>query len=302
MAYHEGTLTFSWQGETVKTWYRVTGNPQDDRTPLVVAHGGPGATHDYLLSLCDVAKDGRRVVHYDQVGNGRSSHFPTKGKDFFTVELFVTELSQLIAHLNFQNHHVVLGQSWGGFLAQEYALTQPRGLAGLVLANSSPSYPAYIQETRRLRAQLPPEIQETLTRHEEAGTTDSDEYAKASEVFYRRYVCRLPDWPEEVTASFAWIDQDPTVYHTLNGPSEFHVIGSLKDWSALERLENIEVPTLILSGAHDEATPTLQELLLARLPQASWHRFEESSHMPHWEEREKYMEVLCGFLNRCDAP
>ncbi len=301
MAHHEGTTTFTWQGQSVTTWYRVTGNPEDSRTPLIVAHGGPGATHDYLLSLCDIAKDGRRVVHYDQAGNGRSSHFPNKGADFYTVEMFVTELTSLIAHLHFDNRHVVLGQAWGGFLAQEYALTQPQGLSGLVLADTSPSYPAYVQETLRLRELLPPETQKTLVRHEQAGTTDSDEYAKASEAFNRRHVCRLPEWPEELTASLAWIDQDPTVYHTLNGPSKFHVVGSLKDWSALERIDGIEVSTLILSGTHDEAGPSLQELLLERLPEASWHRFEDSSHMPHWEEREKYMEVLEGFLARCDA-
>ncbi|MHB8189578.1 MAG: proline iminopeptidase-family hydrolase [Ferrimicrobium sp.] len=300
MSYREGVSTFSWQGESVATWYRVTGSPVSHRVPLVVLHGGPGATHDYLLSICDLAESGRMVVHYDQVGNGRSSHFPDRGADFYSVELFVTELAALIEALGIAKRHAILGQSWGGFLAQEYALTHPKGLIGLILANTAASFPAFAHEANRLRNELPPEVEATLRHHEFAGTTDHPEYVAACNVFYRRHVCRLPEWPSEIDTSFAWIDRDPTVYHTLNGPSEFHIIGSLKDWSARERISAIDTPTLILSGAHDEAAPALQEDLVSLLPNASWHRFKDSSHMPHWEEREHYMAVVGSFLNKAD--
>src|SRR3954451_102650 len=250
----EGTVPF----DGFETWYRITEG--GDGAPLIVLHGGPGAAHDYLLSLTDLAA-GRPVIHYDHLGNGRSTHLPERGADFWTVELFVRELHNLVDELGLRGGHHVLGQSWGGFLAQEYALTEPEGLRSLVLADTAASFPDFVAEANRLRADLPPEVEATLRRHEEAGTTDDPEYGEACMVFYRRHVCRVDPWPDEVTEGFAWIDRDPTVYHTMNGPSEFHVIGSIRDWESKDRLGSIDVPTLIVSGRHDEAVPVLQETL-----------------------------------------
>jgi L-proline amide hydrolase len=252
-----------------------------------VLHGGPGATHDYLLSLADLA-EGRAVVHYDQLGNGRSTHYPDRGADFWTVDLFVRELHNLVDSLGIADRHHVLGQSWGGFLAQEYALTQPPGLRALVLADTAASFPDFVGEANRLRALLPPEVEETLRRHEEAGTTDDPEYVEACLVFYGRHLCRI-EWPPEVAEAFAWIDRDPTVYHTMNGPSEFHVIGSIRDWQAKDRLGEIDVPT-----------PALQQVLLDGIAGSEWVCFEHSSHMPHVEERERYMQVVGDWLARHD--
>ena len=303
-AVREGTAPLDLGGETAETWFRVTGELRPDDpaapAPLVVLHGGPGASHDYLLSLTDLAEDGRAVVHYDQLGNGRSSHFPERGADFWTVELFVRELHNLVATLGIGGRHHVLGQSWGGFLAQEYALTHPAGLRSLVLADTAASFPDFVAEANRLRADLPPEVDATLRRHEEAGTTDDPEYAAACDVFYRRHVCRLDPWPDEVVEAFAWIERDPTVYHTMNGPSEFHVIGSIRDWQAKDRLGSIDVPTLLVSGRHDEATPALQETLLDGIRGAELVIFEDSSHTPHLEERERYMQVVGAWLTRYD--
>src|SRR3954466_4721562 len=259
----EGTVPFETGGETHQTWYRVTGDLRPDGpAPLVVLHGGPGAAHDYLLALTDLTADGRAVIHYDQLGNGRSTHLPDRGAEFWTVELFVRELHNLVDALGLRDRHHVLGQSWGGFLAQEYALTSPAGLRSLVLADTAASFPDFVAEANRLRADLPPEVEATLRRHEEAGTTDSAQYAEACTVFYRRHVCRLPEWPAEVIAGFDWIERDPTVYHTMNGPSEFHVVGSIRDWQSKDRLADIGTPTLLVSGRYDEATPALQQTLL----------------------------------------
>ena len=290
----EGTVPF----EDGETWYRVTGD--GDATPLIVLHGGPGATHDYVLSLADLARDGRAVIHYDQLGNGRSTHFPDRGADFWTVDLFVRELHNLVDALDLRSGHHVLGQSWGGFLAQEYALTQPEGLRSLVLADTAASFPDFVTAANGLRAELPSDVEATLQRHEAAGTTDDPEYAEACNVFYRRHLCRLDPWPDEVVESFAWIERDPTVYHTMNGPSEFHVIGSIKDWQSKDRLGDIRVPTLVVSGRHDEATPALQQTLLEGIPGSEWVVFEESSHTPHVEERERYMQVVGDWLLRHD--
>jgi L-proline amide hydrolase len=298
----EGTVAFPLEGEEAETWYRVTGDlrPGDASAPapLVVLHGGPGGTHDYLLSLADLA-DGRAVVHYDQLGNGRSTHYPDRGADFWTVDLFVRELHNLVEALGIADRHHVLGQSWGGFLGQEYAFTKPPGLRALVLADTAASFPDFVAEANRLRTLLPPEVEETLRRHEAAGTTDDPEYMEACLVFYRRHVCRV-EWPPEVAEVFAWIERDPTVYHTMNGPSEFHVVGSIRDWQSRDRLGEIDVPTLLVSGRHDEATPALQEALLEGIRGSEWICFEESSHMPHVEERERYMQVVGDWLAQHD--
>jgi L-proline amide hydrolase len=294
----EGTVRFG----AAETWYRVSGElrPGDAAAPapLVVLHGGPGASHDYLLSLADLAES-RAVVHYDQIGNGRSTHYPDRGADFWTVDLFVRELRNLVEALGIADRHHVLGQSWGGFLAQEYALTHPSGLRALVLADTAASFPDFVAEANRLRALLPPDVEETLRLHEDAGTTDHPEYMEACLVFYGRHVCRI-EWPPEVTEAFAWIERDPTVYHTMNGPSEFHVVGSIRDWQSKDRLAEIRVPTLLVSGRHDEATPALQETLLAGIAGAEWVCFEDSSHMPHVEERERYMQVVGDWLAQHD--
>ena len=295
----EGFADFNgWQ-----TWYRVEGElSPGGPAPLVTLHGGPGATHDYLLSLADLADNGRAVVFYDQLGNGKSTHLPERMGDggFWTPELFVRELQNLVEHLGIADRHHVLGQSWGGFLAQEYALTQPHGLRSLTLANTAASFPDFLAEANRLRAELPPEVEATLRRHEAAGTTGDPEYEDACMVFYKRHLCRLDEWPEEVTRAFDEIGKDPTVYHTMNGPSEFHVIGSLKDWQAKDRLGRIGVPTLVISGRYDEATPALQETLGEGIPDTEQVILAESSHMPFWEERDAFMAAVSDWLTRHD--
>ena len=302
MEVREGTVALPLDGEEAETWYRVTGDLRPGDTtapaPLVVLHGGPGGTHDYLLSLADLAER-RAIIHYDQLGNGRSTHYPDRGADFWTVDLFVRELHNLVGALGIAGRHHVLGQSWGGFLAQEYALTQPPGLRALVLADTAASFPDFVSEANRLRADLPPEVEEVLRRHEAAGTTDDPEYMEACLVFYGRHVCRI-EWPPEVAAVFEWIERDPTVYHTMNGPSEFHVVGSIKDWQSKDRLGEIGVPTLLVSGRHDEATPALQQVLLDGISGSEWVCCEDSSHMPHVEERELYMQVVGDWLARHD--
>lgn len=282
-----------------RTWYRITGTLDAPKAPLVVLHGGPGCTHHYVDSIADIAATGRPVIHYDQLGNGASTHLPDRGADFWTVELFLDELSVLLKELGIAERYHVLGQSWGGMLGAEHAVTRPPGLRSLVIANSPASMPLWLEAAARLRAQLPPDVEATLRRHEEAGTTGTPEYAAAMGVFYDRHVCRVP-WPEEVRRTFAAIEEDPTVYHTMNGPSEFHVIGTLKDWSIIDRLDRIAVPTYLISGRHDEATPDAVRPYADGIADVRWTIFEESSHMPHVEERDSYMRAVAEFLDTHD--
>lgn len=280
-----------------RTWFRVTGDLNSGRLPLIIAHGGPGCTHDYVDSFKDLAATGRAVVHYDQLGNGRSTHLREAPSDFWTVELFLAELNNLIAHLGIRDY-ALLGQSWGGMLGAEHAVRQPVGLKALIIANSPASMALWCQAAKELRQALPAEVQATLQRHEDAGTTDSTEYRAASDVFYARHVCRIQPMPAEVARTFAAIDADPTVYHAMNGPTEFHVIGSLRTWSIIERLASIQVPTLLISGRFDEATPATVQPFADGIANVQWQIFEQSSHMPHVEEREACMACVAGFLEQ----
>ena len=173
---HEGVADFlGWQ-----TWYRITGNFSADSIPLLVVHGGPGAAHNYLLRYADLADRGRAVIHYDQLGIGRSTHLRDKGADFWRVDLFLDELDNLLRHLKIQDSYHLLGQSWGGMLAAEHTVLRPPGLRSLVISNSPASIQLWLQEANKLRAKLPPEVQATLLKHEAEGTTNTDEYNAAS--------------------------------------------------------------------------------------------------------------------------
>jgi L-proline amide hydrolase len=280
-----------------KTWYRITGDLASGKPPLIVAHGGPGCTHDYVDSFKDIAATGRAVIHYDQVGNGKSTHLPEKGADFWTVPFFRTELHNLIDHLGIRGGYCLLGQSWGGMLGAEFAVERPAGLKALIIANSPAAMKTWISEANRLRADLPADVQATLLRHEEAGTTDSADYMEATDVFNQRHVCRVVPMPDEVKRTFDAIGTDPTVYHTMNGPNEFHVIGTMKEWSIVGRLSTISAPTLLISGRFDEATEACVQPFADEIPDVRWRIFEQSSHMPHVEEREACMAEVAAFLD-----
>ncbi|WP_292514869.1 proline iminopeptidase-family hydrolase [Mesorhizobium sp.] len=284
-----------------RTWYRIAGNLDSARLPLVVAHGGPGCTHDYVDTFKDIAAlDGRAVIHYDQLGNGNSTRLPEKGPDFWTVDLFLDELDTLLRSLGIERRYAFLGQSWGGMLGAEHAVRRPQGLKALVIANSPANMRTWVSEANRLRRELPADVQATLTRHEVAGTVTDPEYVAASRVFYDRHVCRVVPWPPEVARTFAIMDGDNTVYRNMNGPTEFHVIGTMKDWTIEDRLPDIAVPTLLISGRHDEATPEVVRPYVEGVPGIRWVLFEHSSHMPHVEEQELCMRTVSDFLKTQD--
>jgi L-proline amide hydrolase len=278
-----------------RTWYRVAGDLRAG-VPLVVLHGGPGCAHHYVLSIADLAGPQRAVVHYDQLGCGNSTRLPDEDPSFWTVELFLAELDNLLNHLGIAGEYDLLGQSWGGMLAAEHAVRRPAGLRRLVIANSPASMRDWREAAEKLRAELPSDVQETLERYEAAGDYDNPEYKSASDVFYARHVCRIVPNPPEVERTNQLIAEDPTVYRAMNGPNEFLVIGSLKDWSIVDRLHVVAVPTLVINGHYDEATDDCVRPYVERIPGARKVRFEHASHMPHVEERELYMNTVDAFL------
>jgi L-proline amide hydrolase len=282
-----------------QVWYRIVGEHENPgKFPLLCLHGGPGCPHDYLEPLEAMAVTGRRVIFYDQLGAGNSDH--PHDPSLWTVSLFVEELGIIRQALGLERVHI-LGQSWGGMLGMEYALTQPQGLISLIVADSPASMPQWIAEANRLRAQLPSEVQETLIKHEAAGTTDDPAYMEAMLVFYRHHVCRLDPWPDCLNRAFEKLLKDPEVYNTMNGPSEFHVTGVIKDWDIVDRLGEIHIPTLVISGRYDEATPLVAETVHHGIPGSEWVLFENSAHLPHVEETERYLQVLTNFLDRIES-
>ena len=283
-----------------ETWYRAV-QPEngEERVPLLCLHGGPGANWLHMKPY-EALADERQVVFYDQVGAGNSAVAGPHDASLWTAELYVEEVGAVREALGLERVHV-LGHSWGGMLGMQYAMTQPEGLVSLIAESSPPSVPDWMNELARLRSELPPEVEATLRRHEEAGTFTDPEYENAVMVFYKRHLCRVEPWPDWLVQCFAVLDENPEVYHAMNGPSEFHVIGTLRDWDLTPRLGRIEVPTLLFCGRYDEVTPATVEAAHRAIPGSEFVVLEESSHTAQAEEPERTLELVRDFLSRADA-
>lgn len=238
------------------------------------------------------------VIMYDQLGVGKSTHLPEKMGDgkFWTVSLFLAELDNLLKHLGIQDNYDIIGQSWGGLLGACHAITQPKGLHRLILANSVASMKMWVEAANSLREGLPKDVQDTLLKHEADGTTDSPEYEAAMDVFYRKHVCRVKPYPKDWEDTEAAIKADQTVYLTMNGPSEFFITGTLKDFSIVEEVHKIVVPTLLLNGKYDEATDYVMQPFFDKIEKVKWVKFAESSHTPQLEETDEFLRVVGGYL------
>lgn len=267
--------------------------------PLIVLHGGPGMAHNYLKNLAALTETGRTVILYDQLGCGNSSHLPDAPADFWVPQLFVDEFLSLLAHFQIEDFHL-LGQSWGGMLGAEIAVRQPPGLASLSICNSPASMGLWADAATDLRERLPGDVQDALTFHENAGTVTSPAYASATMAFYERHVCRTTPFPADFEESVAQMEAEPTVYHTMNGPNEFHVIGTLRNWSIVDRLERVTAPTLVVAGEHDEATPATWAPFIANIPDVTSHVFAGASHCSHLEQPEAFLAVIAAHLARHD--
>jgi proline-specific peptidase len=278
------------------TWYRVVGADSPGRLPLLCVHGGPGSTHNYFQPLEELAADGRRLVFYDQLGCGESDQ--PDDPTLWSIETFVDELRTVRESLALERFHL-LGTSWGGMLALEYALERPRGLASLVLNSTPPSMALWCRETKRLRAALPADVRQLLDEHEQAGTTDAPAYEAACIEFYRRHFYRGDKLPDCITRGLA--KRGRLVYATLNGPSEFTVTGPLRNWDISARLSELELPTLITSGRHDECTPTVAGALHRAIPDSKWVLFESSAHVSFVEEAVRYRAVVSQFLAETES-
>ncbi|KIJ62019.1 hypothetical protein HYDPIDRAFT_189289 [Hydnomerulius pinastri MD-312] len=295
----EAPFSVSSAGKECKTWYKVYGDLKGGVRPLVVLHGGPGSTHEYLEIVSQLTKSHSiPVVLYDQIGNGLSTHLQEKNGDvdFWTTQLFIDELHNLLNHLGIHEDYNILGQSWGGMLASAFATERPKGLNKLVIADSPASMKLWMEVAADLRLKLPQDVQDKLNKHEADGTTTDQEYLDATQVFYENFLCRVKPFPQALIDAFSWTEKDPTVYMTMNGPNEFHITGSLKTWSIIDELHKINVSTLLINGRYDEAQDKAVDPYFKNIPKVKWVQFAESSHLPQLEETERFMEVVSNFL------
>ncbi len=271
-------------------WYRINGANHVCNTPILVVHGGPGFSHDYLLPLTDFARE-RPVIFYDQLDSGNSER-PGNPVNW-TVERYVSEIDAVRRSLKL-DQVILLGSSWGGALVAEYATRRPSGLLGLVLESPLLSAKRWVADNKIYRNQLPEEVKKILDKHEADGTTDSDEYQKATMEFYKKHLNRMEPWPEELLRSFAIANMK--LYTTMWGKTEFSASGTLKDYDITPRLGRIETPTLIVCGEHDEATPDACRYFSSLIPRSTAKIIPGASHTAHLERGELFLRTVRDFL------
>jgi|SRR3989344_3705744 len=271
-----------------KVWYKRVG---ERGIPLIVIHGGPGYPHDYLEPLEDLASE-RPVVFYDQLGCGHSEW--SANRSLWSVDYFVSELQNIITNLDIDTYYL-LGQSWGATIAASFALPQPKGLKGIVLANPYLSTPRWEKDAAKLIKQLPWRDRWALWRRD----VDSHAFKEATRHYYGRFVYGMDQLPEACSRSAAKMNAD--IYQYMWGPTEFIVTGTLKGLDLTNQLSNIQMPTLFLCGRHDEATPEACAYFASLMPNAKLEILENSAHHTHWTDRATYMETVRAFLNSADS-
>jgi len=278
-----------------RVWYRTYG--ESDATPVLLLHGGPGAASDYMQPLAERLGEHRPAIVYDQLGCGRSDH--PDDDSLWTVDRSVAEVDQVRGALGLDRCHL-LGQSWGGWLAIDYMARGPVGVAGLVLASTSASIAQFVAGARRMIDALPEPDRTALQELGARGEYDHPDYRAAEQEFYRRHLCRMDPWPEALVRSSDQMEGNQ-VYATMNGPTEFDVIGRLRTWDRTPDLGRIDVPTLITCGRYDEITPACSETIAEGIPDARVVVFEESAHVAHLEEAEAYAGTVEEFLESVEA-
>lgn len=276
------------------TYYRIVGTQKDNRLPLLVLNGGPGMSHDYMTTLDALADQGREVIYYDQIGCGRSS--VPDGALHYNADLFVEELKNVREALKLDQIHM-LGQSWGGVLMFLYLLNvTQQGVHSIVASSTLPSVSLWTKEAGKLKKLLPVEMQKALDEAEVTGDQSSPEYQAAADEFYRRHVCSLDPYPDFVMKSFG---EPGPAYVEMQGTSEFVFTGNLKDYDVTDRLKEIQIPALVISGEFDECTPLVAKTIYDNLPEAEkWLLIENGTHLCNAEYPDLYNENVEEFLEK----
>lgn len=281
--------------EGFHVWTRQVG---ESPIKLLLLHGGPGFNHEYLECFEDyLPPAGVELYFYDQLG----SYFSDQPDDssLWVDTRFREEVEQVRTFLGLDSFYLC-GQSWGGYLAIEYALKYPSHLKGLVISNMTASIPSYVASIQALRNQLPESIVSRMLEFEERGDFEAEAYqALVMEHLYKKHICRLDPWPEAVQRGFAHANMQ--VYNTMQGPNEFLVTGNFKDWDRFADLKDIHTPTLLLSGRHDTMAPSDIEEMGRRIPASRVAICEAGSHLSMWDDQESYFAHLLQFIRDVEA-
>ncbi|MCJ7555329.1 MAG: proline iminopeptidase-family hydrolase [Gammaproteobacteria bacterium] len=275
-------------------WYKITGNGPG--IPVLALHGGPGGT-SCDFALLEPLGDQRPIIRYDQLGTGRSGR--PDDVSLWTVERFVEELHVLRQKLGLKQLHL-LGHSWGASLAAAYVLEKGTdGIASVIFSSPLLSTPLWVADANIQRSQLPEDVQQTLAEHEKAGTTDSDEYEAASEVYYERhmYAGKRP----ETLAACKGAPWSQFVYEYMWGPQEFYATGTLVNFDVTDRLHEIDVPVLFMTGQFDEARPETVAGFQQLIPGSQFTVIEDAGHASLSKHPQEYRTILENFLESVES-
>ncbi|MEJ7611279.1 MAG: proline iminopeptidase-family hydrolase [Ferruginibacter sp.] len=278
-------------------WTKTIGNNPAKRVLLL--NGGPGATHEYFECMESyLPGEGIEFIYYDQLGCGNSDN--PKDTAMWDLARYVEEVEQVRVALNLdKNNFFLLGHSWGGILAMEYAMKYQHNLKGLIISNMMASVPAYGKYAKDVLAkQLDPVVLDSIRAIEARNDFTNPRYMELlMPNFYAQHVCRIPldKWPEPMTRSFGKMNQ--SLYVTMQGPSEFGVAGRLINWDRSADLKNINVPTLVIGGTHDTMDPAYMEWMAKQIPKGSSLICTNGSHMSMYDDQEAYMHGLMVFIH-----
>ncbi|MBQ6518616.1 MAG: proline iminopeptidase-family hydrolase [Anaerolineaceae bacterium] len=283
-----------------QTYYRIVGeeNPEKEKAPLMLLHGGPGSTHNYFEVLDFLAEeDQRQLIMYDQIGCGNS--YLDGHPELWTRETWVQELITVREALNLKEIHL-LGQSWGGMLTLEYICNyKHEGIKSLILSSTLPSSQLWGAEQARMIKELPPEMQEAIRIAAESGNYDAPE-AKAAEAEYMLRHAGGPYGPDAPECLTREKRSGREAYTVGWGPNEFTPLGTLKDYDVTDKLCTISEPALIISGGNDLCTPYIAKTMYDRIPNARWELFRTCRHSCYVEDLPRYAELLKEWLNKHD--
>ena len=273
---------------------------ESEEVKVLVLHGGPACTHEYMLNVAyelpeHAGLTGPAEVHmYDQLGSFYSDQ---PEKDLWNIERWVQEVDEVRQALDMDStNFYLLGNSWGGILAMEYALVHQEHLKGLIVCNmqsSIPEYAAYNKST--LRPQMRPSLVDSLEAYEAAGDFQNPTYLELiDQEFYRKHICRLKEWPEEVVGSFARLNYK--LYDLMQGPSEFKVGGRIIDWDITPRLGEIGTPTLMVGATHDTMDPAAMARQATLVQRGRALICENGSHLALWDDAEAFFGGVTDFI------
>jgi len=278
-------------------WIKRVGN--NPKLKLLLLHGGPGATHEYLEAFDSfLPQEGVEYYYYDQLGSGNSD--APNDDDLWTIPRFVSEVDQVRAAIGGTGDNFCLyGQSWGGMLAIEYALAHQDQLKCLVISNMMASIPAYnAYADKVLKPQMDPQSLKLVGRLEAEHKTDDPRYMGVLiPQFYEKHILRRPaaQWPDGVNRAFAHLNNH--LYTLMQGPSELGASGRLEHWDRFADLKKIEVPTLVMSGKYDTMDPAHMAAMAKQLPHGELAAT-NGGHMDMYDDQPTYFAKLIAFLRK----